>query len=224
MALVTVLLSTGDALFASFVDVGGLFDSLPGRLLLAVMGAAGFTILHAIGRRARREPATAARPLAPARAALLVISGLCLVYGFYVLVQVSAVLLGSEYVERRTGLTYAEYARQGFFQLLAVAVITLVAVSLARPVAAASGGVAGHGVRLLALVAVCCTEVMVVVSILRLQMYSDAFGLTMLRLYTPSSPDGSASCWRLLRSHCGPLRGSGWPRRSLPSRCSGCSR
>ncbi len=65
-----------------------------------------------------------------------------------------------------------------------MAVITLVAVSLARPVAASTGSFAGHGVRLLALVAVCCTEVMVVVSILRLQMYSDAFGLTMLRLYT----------------------------------------
>ena len=222
MGLVTVLLSTGDALFASFVHVGGLFDSVSGRLLLAVIGAAAFAVLHSIGRTARREPESPARPIAPARTFLVVLSGLCAVYALYVLVQVSAVMLGPAYVERRTGLTYAEYARQGFFQLLAVAVITLVAVSLARPVAAASAALAGHGVRLLALVAVCCTEVMVVVSILRLQMYSDAFGLTMLRLYYRvrrlGGPGARPCCHGVVD-----LVVSGWHPRSSRSPCSVCS-
>ena len=54
MGLVTLLLSTGDALFASFVDVGGLFDALPGRLLLGRRRC----------RRVRRPPRH--RPRGPA--------------------------------------------------------------------------------------------------------------------------------------------------------------
>ncbi len=184
VGLVTLLLATGDPLFASFVNLGGVLGSLPERLLIACLGAAAFAVLHVLGLRARPAAPASARALVPISVASLVLVGICAVYGLYVLIQASALALGPEYVERRTGLTNAEYARSGFFQLLAVAVITLVLVSLARPVAASAGGRAGTVVRLLALVAVLCTEVMVVVSIARLEFYSEVFGLTMLRLYT----------------------------------------
>jgi hypothetical protein len=82
------------------------------------------------------------------------------------------------------GLTYAEYARTGFFQLLAVAVITLGVLLLLR----AATNLASPGQRAtfttLAEVAVALTLVVVVVAVRRLNLYEDAFGLTMLRLYS----------------------------------------
>jgi hypothetical protein len=82
------------------------------------------------------------------------------------------------------GLTYAEYARSGFFQLLAVAVITLGVLLLLR----AATELASPGQRAtftaVAEVAVALTVVVVVVAVRRLNLYEDAFGLTMLRLYS----------------------------------------
>jgi hypothetical protein len=76
------------------------------------------------------------------------------------------------------GLTYAQYARSGFFQLLACAAITLLVLlgirACANPAHPALAGLSGLTIAL--------TIGVVVVAIRRLQLYEAEFGLTMLRL------------------------------------------
>src|SRR5690606_21188665 len=49
----------------------------------------------------------------------------------FVLVQLGALVGGHAYVRQTAGLSYAEYARQGFGQLLAATALTLVVVGVA---------------------------------------------------------------------------------------------
>ena len=100
----------------------------------------------------------------------------------FVGVQVRVLFGGDDYVVRTTGLTYSEYARQGFWQLIAAGALTLLVVKgvgrLAQP--------RTRRERLLrdALVgALCALTVIVVASALhRLRLYEAAYGLTRPRL------------------------------------------
>jgi hypothetical protein len=74
----------------------------------------------------------------------------------------------------RPGLTYAEYARSGFWELLVVAALTLVVIVAARRW--------GSPPRLLlALLAALCL-VVVASSLRRMGLYEDAYGFTRLRV------------------------------------------
>jgi len=93
------------------------------------------------------------------------------------------VLFGSDdYVLRTTGLTYAEYARSGFWQLLAVTALALGVLALCSrwaPARTAVERVAKRG--LLAALAL-LTLVVVASAINRMWLYQQAYGFTVLRL------------------------------------------
>lgn len=101
----------------------------------------------------------------------------------FVLVQLAVLFGGRDRVLRTAGLTYAEYAREGFWQLLGVAGLTLCVIGAAALVADARRR--AHRVLLNALCAVLCalTVVVLVSTVQRLLLYEDAFGLTRLRLF-----------------------------------------
>jgi hypothetical protein len=107
-----------------------------------------------------------------------VLGGLCALYATFVGTQFVALSGGGHHVLVTHGLTYAQYARSGFFQLLACAAITLLVLlsvrACASPARRALTGLAGLTVAL--------TIGVVIVAILRIQFYEAAFGLTMLRL------------------------------------------
>jgi signal transduction histidine kinase len=96
--------------------------------------------------------------------------------------QAASVVGGHGYVERSTGLTYAAYVHQGFGQLVLATLLTVLVVS----VAARKASVLGPGDRRWlrgALGALCALTLLVVASALhRLVLYTDAYGLTRLRL------------------------------------------
>ncbi|MDQ6726210.1 MAG: DUF4173 domain-containing protein [Actinomycetota bacterium] len=91
---------------------------------------------------------------------------------------------GGHHVITTAGLTYAEYARSGFVQLLAVASITLVALLGLRGLTDPGDPARRRRFTVLAEVAVSLTLVIVGVALRRLDLYQEAFGLTMLRLYS----------------------------------------
>jgi len=101
----------------------------------------------------------------------------------FVLVQVGALLGGHGYVLETAGLTYAEYARQGFAQLVVATALTLVVVAFAaRRAPHASERDRRHSRA--ALGALCVGTLGVVVSALRrMDLYVEVFGLTRLRLF-----------------------------------------
>ena len=85
------------------------------------------------------------------------------------------------------GLTYAEYARSGFFQLLAAALLAVGVIAALR----ATADIRSPGQRLsftiLSLGVVVLTLALVVSAFHRLFLYEQAFGLTMLRLYAQTA-------------------------------------
>src|SRR5690606_36158784 len=94
----------------------------------------------------------------------------------FVLVQVGALVGGHGYVRRTAGLSYAEYARQGFGQLLAATALTLVVVAVAARRAPRETSGDRSAVRA-ALGVLCLGTLGVVASALRrMALYVDAFG------------------------------------------------
>src|SRR6185436_14056546 len=87
-----------------------------------------------------------------------------------------------EYVRRTAGLTYAEHARSGFWQLTVVTILTLAVIAVAARKAPRETGGDRAAMRL-ALGALAVLALVVVASALaRMAAYEDAYGLTRLRL------------------------------------------
>lgn len=101
----------------------------------------------------------------------------------FVAVQITVLFAGHDYVRETTGLTYSEYARQGFWQLLGAAVLTVAVISAAKW--AIRPAQRSHDILLRVLLGVLSllTVVVLVSALHRLHLYEDAFGLTRLRLF-----------------------------------------
>lgn len=100
----------------------------------------------------------------------------------FVAVQATVLFGGHEHVLGTDGLTYAEYARQGFWQLLWVAALTLVVLAVVIRVAAR---VEPHDRLLLRLLVgtLCATSIVVVISAIhRMWVYQQAYGFSVQRL------------------------------------------
>lgn len=190
VAVLGVGLATADAVFASLVQVElDLTGVIPHLVVLggATWVSIGWFVLAT-------QPPVRSAPPSPrigAVEALVVMSGLCALYAAFAASQLLVARRGPDYVLETTGLTYADYARSGFFQLLwvaaATAVVLLVLGGATRP--------AGKGVdRLLrgtGVLAAAFTLVVVHAALVRLGLYGDAFGATLLRFAA------SATAWWL---------------------------
>lgn len=183
-AIVAATLASGDALFASYLTPGDWADSLGARIAAALVAMTAVVVGMGVGVHSEARDALAAVRWARPRSAIVAVAPMCVVYIVYVLVQCSTLLLGADYVRDRTGLTFAEYARSGFFQLVAVALLTFVALNVLRPISRVADRRERLTMCVLGTVATACTVAMVVAAIVKLQLYSDVFGLTMLRVYT----------------------------------------
>ena len=176
MLVLIALLASGDAVFRSLLDNPVSESWLLHGVVVSIgaYGAAG--LLHATGQPPRAV--VDRRWLGPIEAGV-VLGGLVAVYAVFAVAQLVAISSSGRAVLDTAGLTYAEYARTGFFQLVAAAGITLVTLLVVR------SGVTEVSRRLVVLaeLGVALTLVAVVVSLRRLDLYEDAYGLTMLRLY-----------------------------------------
>jgi hypothetical protein len=100
----------------------------------------------------------------------------------FVVAQAAALFGGHDYIQRTTGLTYAEYVHQGFGQLTAATVLTLATVALAVRKAPRSTA-RDRLVLRVALGALCGLTLVVVASALhRMDLYQQAYGFTLLRV------------------------------------------
>ncbi|MCX5377805.1 DUF4173 domain-containing protein [Streptomyces sp. NBC_00091] len=97
-------------------------------------------------------------------------------------VQLAVLFGGYDKVLESTGLTYAEYARQGFWQLLWATVFVLAVIALA--LRWAPRGTAGDRRLVRGVLGTLCLLTLVVVAsaVRRMDLYVDAYGLTRLRL------------------------------------------
>jgi hypothetical protein len=177
LAVFVPLFTTADAAFAHLLGELVPDDAvdLPAARIATWIGviAVGGGLLWA-----GRAPAVAPVPAAKARLgrteSTVPLLALVTLFAAFVALQLSALYAGHDHVLRTAGLTYAEYAREGFAQLLAAAALTLGVIAAAARWASVS--------RLL-LGALCVLTLVVLASALtRLGLYMDAYGFTRLRL------------------------------------------
>jgi len=186
--LFVALFASADAVFARIA--GDLFSlnidlgSLPARAAATVLGAwlaAGLLLFVVTGPR--NDPAsTHVIPTTPRRLgsgeATTVLIVLDVLFAGFVAVQ-AAYLFGGQDTLTASGLTYAEYARRGFFELLAVAFL-VGGLILAMETTVTRRA----GVYLVAAVGLVALTVFVLGSaLLRLRLYQEAYGWTELRFY-----------------------------------------
>ncbi|HEY5200316.1 MAG TPA: DUF4173 domain-containing protein [Acidothermaceae bacterium] len=137
---------------------------------------------------ARRPPLLDALAPAPAKplrrwewaAPLLILDTL---FASFVAVQLTVLFGGRRHVLSTTGLTYAQYARQGFWQLLAVTALTLGLVAVA--IRKAARAIKADRTIVRALLGTLCVLALVIVAsaVHRMSTYEQAYGFTRLRVF-----------------------------------------
>jgi hypothetical protein len=193
-----VLFASADPIFRRGMDELLGFDislgDLPGRILFVVgvawlvgglltVAASGLPAMEgaSLGAAATSTPLVRERLLGVTEA-IIVLGAVVLVFGLFVALQL-AYLFGGQDTLSAAGLTYSDYARRGYFELVAAAGLaggTLVALDyhvMRRPrlYLALTVGLVGLTIVVLASAA------------LRLQLYQDAYGWTELRVYVAVS-------------------------------------
>jgi hypothetical protein len=194
-------------LFAS-ADVA--FERLVGRLLGLADGSAllghalGFAcgawvaggFLHAalLARRDEHAPPRGARagaaggpPVVGTREVVVALVLVDALFAVFVALQLGWLFGGAPVVGAATGVSYAEYARRGFFELVAVAALALPGLLAAHARVAADASPAARRARrrfgVAAGVLVACVLVVLVSAADRMRLYVDAYGLTEARFY-----------------------------------------
>jgi hypothetical protein len=106
-----------------------------------------------------------------------------LLFGSFVAVQLTVLFGGSEHVVATAGLSYAEYARHGFWQLLVVTALTLAVIAVA--VRKAPRLAASDRLQVRVLLGLLCLLSLVVVAsaVHRMSLYEDQYGYTRLRVF-----------------------------------------
>lgn len=106
-----------------------------------------------------------------------------LLFLVFMAVQLRYLFGGSELVEVTSGMNYAEYARRGFFELVATATLVLPILLLADWAAAPDSPRSRSVLRGTALVLVMLLMGVIASATYRMWLYQQAYGLTELRLY-----------------------------------------
>ncbi|MEV0104720.1 DUF4173 domain-containing protein [Nocardia sp. NPDC050799] len=188
LAVFVPLLAGADATFAALID--GLVPRMDGDTLtrwVVVFVAAGIGTLGALyllagpPLPADGEPKFANRTLARLEWGLPV-GALTAVFALFLGAQLVALFGGDDYVQRTAGLTYAEYARGGFWQLSAVTVLTLAVILPVLHRAARDTAVDRMWLRGLLCASSGLTLVMIASALGRMWIYQQAYGFTVLRL------------------------------------------
>lgn len=183
LVVLGALLGSADILFARLFDfVPDLEDSIVHAVLVG-LGAWGMAGLLRVAAATPPAPVPQRFPLLGAVEATVVLTSVIVLFGGFAVTQAVALAGGGRHVVETAGLTYAEYARSGFFQLVAVAAIALVVLLTVDAFTGSSTGRDRRRLVLLSEVVVALTLAVVVSALRRLDLYENAYGLTMLRLY-----------------------------------------
>lgn len=188
LALVIALLSSADQVF------GGIFSNLERwlrslnfgtfvwrvarTLVLALFLCSGFYYLHNPVNHHRAEKTPRPANNLPLLIPTFLLNG---VYVLFCVIQAAYLFGGREAAAMAGG--WAEYARSGFFQLVAVAVVNLgfcAGFSSKRRFSEKSGMM----LRILCAVMLVCTAVILISALWRMRLYILAYGLSTLRLMT----------------------------------------
>ncbi len=180
------LLVDADPVFASIVALPELdIETIVSHVMVAVFfawivaGWARGALIANLSRSRPPEQLPFALGMLDVTTALGTLNAL---FGLYVLTQLGWFFGGERFLQARTGLTAAEYARQGFFQMVWV-VVLVVPVLVGTRAALQPGRALERRHTALALPLIALLGVMILSAMLRMRLYVHYFGLTTDRLY-----------------------------------------
>lgn len=113
-----------------------------------------------------------------------ILGALNVLFGAFVGIQVKYLFGGNHLVQITEGLTYAEYARHGFFELCVVSVLVIPLLLLLDYLCKREGKTSEIAFRSLAGMMLVLLSVIIVSAVQRMSMYSQTYGYSELRLYT----------------------------------------
>lgn len=215
------LFASADGAFAELVSTitpgAPSLGTLPARFgagTLAAALAGGLVLVGSAPDGPAAAGGGARKRLAPIEWSLA-LGALAILFAAFVAVQLVVLFGGQTHVLETAGLTYADYAHQGFGQLLVVAGLVLGVVALAKRWARIDRPAHRRALRLL-LGALCLLTLVIVTSALhRLDLYVDVFGATRLRLWAAVSCAGIGALLALVLGSIAADRDSWVPRASL---------
>ncbi len=108
---------------------------------------------------------------------------LMLLFVAFLVLQAEYLFGGEELIRRTTGLTFAEHARSGFFELVLVSALVLPLLLAADWALDRSNPTTVRRFHLLAAVLIVLVALIVVSAAHRMRLYLDAYGLTQARVY-----------------------------------------
>jgi len=180
LIVMTILLCSADVVFRNVIENLLCFDiSFTGIFHLGFMITAVFftsyALLSALCRKTVTEEVSEKRIGEPI-IAITVTGMLSVIYLLFSFIQILYLFIGN--MKLPEGYTYAAYARQGFFQLLAVCIINLLLVLFCLYFFKAD-----LILKIILTVISGCTFIMILSSALRMFMYIAAYDLTFLRIF-----------------------------------------
>nr|MCR5330830.1 DUF4173 domain-containing protein [Lachnospiraceae bacterium] len=174
-----LILASADAVFENiFTRI--FIEMIQWENILGILFMLAFGFLTAYcGMRSVRDAAPLFTVKEPKKnepvTAITVTSVVALLYLVFSAVQILFLFIGR--FELPDGISYAEYARRGFFQLLFVSVLNLAVVLILKK------HIRKSGVLNVILLVICfCTYIMIASSAIRMIMYIQAYNLTMYRI------------------------------------------
>jgi hypothetical protein len=190
LALFGALLTSADAAFqklmTSFVNFS-IPDLLLHIFLIVMFGwpVAGYLR----GLLAEKRPASGDSPRAPFKQFGIIEIGMPLalldiLFLLFVVVQFRYFFGGAAHVQSTTGLAYSEYARRGFFELVAVAALVLPLLLACHGLLDKSNPKHEFIFRVIAGAQVVLLFVIMASALQRMRLYQQEYGMTELRLYT----------------------------------------
>ena len=189
LAVLVPSLASADALFGlATADLRALLDlhlteAAAKTVAAAVMTPFFFSLVYSL-RHPRPLPQPAEKPRRGADGLIfaLMLAAAAAVYLLFLSVQTAGLFGGADYLAAK-GLSYAEWARSGFFQMVRVTVLNLVlllsAVHWSR-----REGAAWRAVRLLSAVLTAESLLLLLSAAVRMTLYVEAYGLSFKRLLT----------------------------------------
>ena len=180
LAVIIMLLCSADVVFENIMrslfsfDIS-FTDIIRVILLIVAVFLASYALLSALCKKTVKEEVSDNRVLEPI-IAIIVTGMLSVVYLMFSMVQILYLFIGK--MQLPEGYTYSAYARQGFFQLLAVCIINLIFVLVCL-----SFFKNNMILKLILTVISGCTFIMILSSTLRMIMYIKEYNLTFLRIF-----------------------------------------
>ncbi|SNU05749.1 protein of unknown function [Lachnospiraceae bacterium] len=178
--IILLLLSSADKVFNLFLSKYLSFDfnisTFIGIIITFAFSFFGsYCILRFFSKKTIREEVTSHRNMEPV-IAITVLSIISVIYLFFSMIQIIYLFWGG--MKLPNNYSYSDYAREGFFQLLAVSIINFLMVLFVNSYFRES-----RILKVLMTVISGCTYIMIASSCMRMLIYIDACLLTSLRIW-----------------------------------------